>query len=65
MAIDSRNYDPAMAANGVGIRAGAGAPTESAPKGTIYVNHTGSSTSTRMYVNTDGASTWTAFTTAA
>lgn len=65
MAIDSRNYDPAMAANGVGIRAGSGAPTEAAPKGTLYVNLTGSSTLTRMYVNTDGATTWTSFTSAA
>lgn len=65
MSIDSRNYDPGMSGVGTGIRAGAGAPTESAPKGTIYVNLTGSSTATRMYVNTDGATTWTSFTTAA
>jgi hypothetical protein len=45
--------------------AGTGAPTFSAKKGTVYINLTGSSTSTRMYVNTDGATTWTNFTTAA
>lgn len=41
------------------------APTFTAVKGSICVNTGGSSTSTRMYVNTDGATTWTNFTTAA
>lgn len=45
--------------------AGTGAPTFSAPKGTVYSNITGSSTSTRLYVNTDGSTTWTNVTTAA
>jgi hypothetical protein len=44
---------------------GTGAPTFTAPKGTLYVNLTGSSTATRLYVNTDGATTWTNFTSAA
>lgn len=65
MAIDSRNYNPDQAALGVGIRGGTGAPTEQAPKGTLYVRLDGSSTSTRLYVNTDGATTWTNFTSAA
>lgn len=47
------------------VCAGTGAPTFTAPKGTIYTNITGSSTSTRLYVNTDGATTWTNVTTAA
>lgn len=47
------------------ITAGTGAPTFSAPKGTLYVNLTGSSVATRMYVNTNGSTTWTNFTTAA
>lgn len=45
--------------------AGTGAPTFTAAKGTVYSNITGSSGSTRLYVNTDGATTWTNVTTAA
>lgn len=49
----------------MGVYFGSGAPTISAPKGSIYLNSTGSSTSTRLYVNTDGGTTWTNVTTAA
>lgn len=45
--------------------AGTGAPTFTAAKGTVYSNITGSSTATRLYVNTDGGTTWTNVTTAA
>ena len=45
------------------IYAGAGAPTISATKGSLYLNTTGSSTSTRLYVN-NGTTTWIAVTTA-
>lgn len=48
-----------------GVFFGSGAPTLSAAKGSIYLRSDGSSTSTRMYVNTDGATTWTSVTTAA
>lgn len=41
------------------------APTHTRPKGSICINSGGSSTTTRMYVNTDGAGTWTPFTTGA
>lgn len=51
--------------SGVGIYFGAGAPTITAPQGSLYLNTTGSSTSTRAYVNTTGSTTWTAVTTAA
>lgn len=47
------------------IVAGTGAPTFSAIKGTLYIRLDGSSTSTRMYVNTTGSTTWTNFTSAA
>lgn len=47
------------------IVAGTGAPTYSAKKGTLYIRLDGSSTSTRLYINTDGATTWTNFTSAA
>lgn len=47
------------------ICAGSGVPTLSANKGSIYLRTDGSSTSTRFYINTDGATTWTNGTTAA
>lgn len=55
----------AFSVDGVTISAGAGAPSFTAPKGSLYLNTTGSSTSTRAYINTDGGTTWTAITTAA
>ena len=48
-----------------GIFYGSGAPTLSAAQGSLYLRSDGSSTSTRMYVNTTGSTTWTAVTTAA
>lgn len=39
-------------------------PTFSAPKGSICLSTAGSSTSTRLYVNTNGTTGWTAITTA-
>lgn len=47
------------------IQAGSAAPTHSAAKGTLFLNTGGSSVSTRAYINTDGATTWTNITTAA
>ena len=44
---------------------GSGAPTASAPKGSLYLRTDGSSTTTRAYINTDAGTTWTAITTAA
>lgn len=49
----------------VGVYSGAGAPTFTAPQGSLYLNTTGSSTSTRAYINTTGSTTWTAVTTLA
>lgn len=65
MSIDAKNSDPALSTLGVGLQSGSGAPTHTATKGTIYVNLAGSGTDNRMYINTDGADTWTSFTTAA
>jgi hypothetical protein len=48
-----------------GVYSGTGAPTLTAAQGSLYLRSDGSSTSTRAYVNTDGATTWTAITTAA
>jgi len=51
--------------SGFGIYYGSGAPTVSAAQGSIYLRSDGSSTSTRMYINTNGSTTWTNVTTAA
>ncbi len=45
------------------IVCGTGTPTFSANKGTLYINLTGSSVSTRLFVN-NGTTTWIAVTTA-
>lgn len=50
---------------GFGIYYGSGVPTLSAGQGSIYLRSDGTSTSTRLYVNTDGATTWTNLTSAA
>ena len=41
-----------------------GVPTLIAAKGSLYLRTDGSSTSTRLYVNTNGTTGWTAVTTA-
>jgi len=43
---------------------GSGAPTLVASQGSMYFRTDGSSTSTRLYINSDGAATWVAVTTA-
>jgi hypothetical protein len=48
-----------------GIFFGSGAPTISAAKGSLYLRSDGSTTNNRMYINTNGATTWTAVTTVA
>ena len=48
-----------------GVFFGSGAPSLSAAKGSLYLRSDGSATNDRMYVNTDGSTTWTAVTTAA
>lgn len=48
-----------------GIYFGSGPPTVSAAKGSLYLRSDGSTTNDRMYVNTNGSTTWTAVTTAA
>ena len=47
------------------ISAGVGAPSHAATKGSLYIRVDGSSTSTRMYMNTNGSTTWANFTSAA
>lgn len=45
------------------VLAGTGTPTFSAVKGSLYLNLTGSTSATRLYVN-NGTTTWIAVTTA-
>lgn len=52
-------------ATNLGIFVGSGVPTLSAAQGSLYMRTDGSSTSTRMYINTNGSTTWTSVTTAA
>jgi hypothetical protein len=49
----------------LGLFWGSGAPTFSAAQGAVYMRTDGSSTSTRLYINTTGSTTWTNVTTAA
>jgi hypothetical protein len=44
---------------GLGIYFGSGAPTIAAAQGSLYIRSDGSSTSTRMYINTNGSTGWT------
>lgn len=48
----------------LGIFFGSGVPTLSAAQGSLYMRTDGSTTSTRMYINTNGTTGWTAVTTA-
>ena len=48
----------------LGVFFGSGAPTIAAAQGSLYLRTDGTSTSTRLYVNTTGSTTWTNVTTA-
>jgi hypothetical protein len=50
---------------GLGIYFGSGLPTITAAQGSLYIRSDGSSTSTRMYINTTGSTVWTNVVTAA
>ncbi len=54
-----------LSQGGPALCVGSGVPTLTAAKGSLYLRTDGTSTSTRMYVNTDAGTTWTAVTTAA
>ncbi len=48
----------------LGVFVGTGAPDFYAAQGSLYLRTDGSSASTRLYVNSDGGTTWVAVTTA-
>jgi len=56
-------YKMSSTAN-LGIFFGSGAPTLNAAQGSLYMRTDGSTTSTRLYVNTNGTNGWTSVTTA-
>jgi hypothetical protein len=47
------------------VFSGSGAPSITAPLGSLYINLTGSTATTRLYINTDGGTTWAYFTVSA
>jgi hypothetical protein len=49
---------------GLCIISGSGAPSLTAPKGSLYLRTDGTGVADRAYINTDGAATWTAISTA-
>ena len=49
----------------LGVFFGSGVPTLTAAKGSLYLRTNGTTTNDRMYVNTDGSTTWTAVITVA
>lgn len=50
---------------GVGLYLSTGTPTVSAAKGSLCINVSATTTTTRLFINTNGSTTWTNFTTAA
>lgn len=52
-------------AAGPTICSGSGAPTIASTKGSLYVRSDAAATNTRLYINTDGDTTWTVFAAAA
>lgn len=59
------NTIPTFQVAGIDLIVGSGAPSMSAPKGSLYINTTATTTTTRLYVNTDGSTTWAYFTASA
>jgi len=47
----------------VTLASGAGVPTHGAPKGSLYTNTLGAA-NTRLYINSDGGTSWAAVTSA-
>ena len=48
---------------GINMIAGAGTPTLTAKKGSLYIQNDATTTTSRLWINTDGGTTWTYFTT--
>lgn len=59
------NTLPTFQTAGIDLIVGSGAPTMKAPKGSLYINVVATTTTTRLYINTDGGTTWAYITTSA
>lgn len=59
------NYHEIRMGAGMHILSGSGVPAMTAPKGSLYLRTDGTGAADRAYINTDGATTWTAISTAA
>lgn len=63
---DSSEFDPFYRLAGIKVLVSSGAPTSiTAPQGSLYINTSASTASTRLYINTDGGTTWASFTASA
>jgi len=58
------NMRLSFSSSAVAVYAGSGAPSVSAPKGSLYLRSDGSGTGDRAYINTNGTTGWAAITTA-
>lgn len=56
--------DSGAVIGGISVNTGSGAPTLTAAKGSLYLRTDGSTTATRLYINSTGATAWVAVTTA-
>lgn len=65
MAQQANQYLNELQELGINIIASTGNPTISAKKGTIYVKTDASTTTDRLWINTDGGNTWVYVTTSA
>lgn len=65
MAQQLNQYLNEMQELGINMIAASGAPSLVAKKGTIYINTTATTTTTRLYINTNGGTTWAFVTTSA
>jgi hypothetical protein len=53
-----------LGSSGFVVQVGNGRPTNSATKGSLHINATGSGTTDRLYVNTTGGTAWASMTSA-
>lgn len=65
MAQQANQYLNELQELGINFIAASGTPTLSAKKGTIYIKTNASSTTDRLWINTNGGTTWAYVTTSA
>lgn len=65
MAQGLQQYEPAFQVLGIDFYVGTGTPTLTAPKGSLYIKTDAATTTDRLFINTDGSTTWAYFTSSA